>query len=220
MQIQIEKPTQNKQFKIGIVGPSKPKWKNSDQYERMKTKIEHIILMNGKLIKKEIVSDQVDLSNLTIVSGHCPVGEERYFCATCNSWSTLPYGVSLHVGHKLIKVYDQGGVDTETEIIATKLGAKTEIYPAPAMRWEDKVLFENEFHKAIAKGYHSRNIQIAEVCDGLYCIVPESYVDTGPSAESDYCRHCKMYGHPTNGGCYTLQYAKKLGKETHLVVIK
>jgi hypothetical protein len=116
----------------------------------------------------------------------------------------------------------KGGVDIWAEEIADKLGIQKKIYSAPANQWNDKILFENEFHKAIAIGYRSRNIQIAEACDVLYCIVP--------FVEGTYCYHhkpkqhgkVKLQGlnHPQNGGCWTMKHTKKLGKETHLVVIE
>jgi hypothetical protein len=34
------------------------------------------------------------------------------------------------------------------------------------------------------------------------------------------CKHCDRVGHPSNGGCYTMKVAAKLGKETHLIVIE
>ena len=65
-------------------------------------------------------------------------------------------------------------------------------------------------------GYKSRNQMIARDCDVLFCIVP---VGIGTSTNPAYCYHCKEHGHFKNGGCWTMNYAKKLGKETHLVII-
>ena len=119
----------------------------------------------------------------------------------------------------------KGGVDIWAEEIADKLGIKKEIYPAVVEQWNDEIreegsIFDEQMFIVKRIGYKSRNIKIAETCDILYCIVPQTYVDTGPSAESDHCKHCQIFGHPSNGGCWTMKYAKKLGKETHLVVIQ
>ena len=236
-------------MKIGIVGPSKPQWKNPEQYEKMKSKIEYIILMSGTLIKKEIVPDKVDLSDIIIVSGYCPVGEELLYDIEHNiflpKYPNLNLGYEPHEDCKTIKVFNQGGVDTEAEIIAARLRVKTEIYPAICTFSESighsvescKIHYETypdyKGYKDHFWLYHfkPRNIQIAEACDILYCIVPETiYIDkyeTPFFAEFSsydrryYCIHCKQFGHPTNGGCWTLNCTKwKLIKETHLVVIK
>lgn len=79
------------------------------------------------------------------------------------------------------------------------------------------------FYKTSLIGYKSRNIKIAEECDVLYCIVPYNWDNFNmqpPYDDYSWCRHCKVWKHPTNGGCWTLKKAKKLGKETHLVVIE
>ncbi len=233
MQVQIEKPKQIRQFKIGIVGPSKPQWKNPEQYAMMQRWIRHLIKAYQTGHKPIILKEgeapypspcgfgigEVFDNELIIVSGHCPVGEEQSYCITCDCWVSLPYGASLHIGHKLIKVYDQGGIDTETEIIAAQLGVKTEIYPAPAMQWQDKVLFTDGFHKAIAKGSYSRNIQIAEAVNILFCLIPYQKDSACSHHSQDPEGRKEHLNHPNNGGCWTRQYAAKLGKETHLVVI-
>jgi len=72
------------------------------------------------------------------------------------------------------------------------------------------------------KGYKSRNIEIAKACDVLYCIVPERLTSNKHIfLNRDLtCIHCNIHGHPTNGGCWTMKYVNKLGKEIHLIVIK
>ena len=144
----------------------------------------------------------------------------------------------------------KGGVDIWSEEIADELGIKKEIYPAEVNQWNDKVIIDAKsydehiitgaFHVIARskrlKGYRSRNIQIAEACDVLYCIVPKRPVlfkqpdpfhspfehpfEVQVKTKDIFCIHCNDSGHPTNGGCWTMKYAKKLGKETHLVVIE
>ena len=192
--------------KIGIVGPEESKW-TPEQIPKVKQWIKNMFHALG--------FDNV------LVSGHCP----------------------------------KGGVDIWSEEIADELGIKKEIYPAEVNQWNDKVIIDAKsydehiitgaFHVIARskrlKGYRSRNIQIAEACDILYCIVP----CTCSPKEEDHpkftkeleemgigwiysdkpitfykCKHCKKWGHPTNGGCWALLKAKELDKETHLVVIE
>lgn len=267
MQVQAKKLNAKKLFKVGFVGPSKPKWKNPEQYQKMEEKIREIIL----LYISSMENPRLD-GKLVIVSGHCPVGKERYYCLDCQMFISDEY-LEWHKQNNtngIIKVYDQGGVDTEAEIIAHQLGCKTEIYPAPAKQWNDKKVetfipntlmpsecpmrVKLEFDKLNLRdkkisrirksgivvtgkrlGYRSRNIQIAKAVDVLYCIVPNVLSETDrvmmtknndldtfyayKNRKDIACSHCKIIGHPQNGGCYTKVEAEKLGKETHLVVI-
>jgi len=130
----------------------------------------------------------------------------------------------------------KGGVNIWAEEIADELGIKKEIYPAEVNVWNDIIEWDRITEKepliqVRRKGFRSRNIQIAEACDVLYCIVPKilpkfkyrlTFADVQRERlqENSYCKHCNTFGHPTNGGCWTMKYAKKLGKETHLVVIE
>jgi len=114
--------------------------------------------------------------------------------------------ISLVSGH-----CPKGGVDIWAEVIANILSLEKQIFPAQINRWNDYIIYGNNDKQKLI-GFKTRNIKIAETCDILYCIVPE--------AKENYCNKCKIYGHPSNGGCWTLNYTKKLKKETHLVVIK
>lgn len=108
-----------------------------------------------------------------------------------HSGKNVYYPITLVSGH-----CPKGGVDIWAEEIAYKLEISKEIYPAKTNCWKD---------------YRSRNIQIAKTCDILFCIVPSHLYN--------YCKHCEKHNHPSNGGCWTMKYAKTLGKETHLVII-
>ena len=176
----------NNNMKIGIVGPSLPKWKSKEQIDKAKREIERILVEYNR-----------NREDAILVSGHCP----------------------------------KGGVDTWAEIVADSLGVTKEIYPAEVNKWEDKNEAFGFSAWIVKKGYKSRNIQIAEACDVLYCIVPHTAPPKGfditntdsftmKDARSFHCIHCKKLGHPTNGGCWTMNYAKKLGKETYLIVIE
>ena len=247
--------TMQDKVKIAIVGPEESKWKSKEQIEKAKKEIEGILRNNAT---KQALHENLDVNPvfavergcklITLVSGHCPVGRELWYCVNCHGWDgdgkePDPHpNAELH--HGVIKVYDKGGVDTWAEIIAAELGIKKEIYPAEVNQWPDDFPIEGswtETRQVRKKGYKSRNIQIAEslkdVEDRLYCIVPyvqhpktyDEHITLGgrylPNIEkepvkSHFCFHCNEWGHPTNGGCWTMKYAKAIGKETHLVVIQ
>lgn len=201
-------------MKIAVVGPQEDRW-TEEQKEMAKRWIRHLLkcYLNGykPIIMKEGeslypspcgfgIGEKVELP-VIMISGHCP----------------------------------KGGVDIWAEEIADRLGIQKEIYPAEANQWEDKIteVYDSLVpisRRVVEKGYRSRNIQIAEACDVLYCIVPKTAnVDEERGDLKEYysttdkkrgCIHCKILGHPTNGGCWTLSYAKRLGKETYLVVIE
>ena len=120
------------------------------------------------------------------------------------------------------------GIDVICEEIADINHIEQEICPAEANQWEDRTIYGNLYPTEMQKqkGYKSRNIQIAEACDVLYCIVPK--IDTWHgmkdvySEPHNYCKHCNMDGHPSNGACWTLKYCRKHfpEKETHLIIIE
>ena len=60
-------------------------------------------------------------------------------------------------------------------------------------------------------GFKMRNISIANECDILYCITtPMKYTP---------CYHCNDPTHEKTAGCWTMNYAKKLKKETYLIIV-
>jgi len=84
----------------------------------------------------------------------------------------------------------KGGVDIFAECVADTLLMRKLIFEPDHNSWEGK---------KGKRGYKQRNIQIAEECDILYCIDPK---------ERDW-----------SGGRWTMNYAEKLGKETHLILL-
>jgi len=84
--------------------------------------------------KHGTVNALLSKEHLVLVSGHCPVGEELWYCINCKGWfhdadeTTKAEHLTWQRDHRMIKVYDKGGVDTWAEIIATELGIKKEIY--------------------------------------------------------------------------------------------
>jgi len=191
-------------IKIGIVGVDGTKW-TKGQEEIVKEWIRHIL--HDKLAKLNY-----DKESLTVVSGHCPVGEELWYCIDCDEWMAeestkyfLHKQDEIQSKHRLVKVFDKGGVDTIVEIVATELGIKKEIHPAFQNKWlGDKIkdafrndsAIKSEGYEAVKDyggeepihwighigrrvGFKARNIQIAESPDVLYDIEPKGS-----------CRHC------------------------------
>jgi len=180
-------------MKLAVVGPSAEKWK-PEQIPRIRIYIARIFLRH--IVKESGLMDsrfigKKEYELITLVSGHDFIGKLA-------------------------------------EEIADELGIKKEIYLAEVNQWQDfldKEMAEQRLAKSPLKGYRSRNIKIAEACDVLYCIVPQiqpkhKLIDDIVKEKNAFCGHCNMAGHPTNGGCWTMKYSKKLGKETHLVVIE
>ena len=195
--------------KICVVGPEESKWK-PEQIPKAKKTITDI-LMNHYTEYDNYGQFEPELE-VILVSGHCP----------------------------------KGGVDIWAEEVADKLGIKNEIHAPEVNQWEDRITdipfnknevkehhiditglrFDGYYYYQVykQKGYRSRNIDMAKTCDVLYCIVPFD--------NSKYCIHHEWtekdkegniihyLPHPKNGGCWTLEYAKKLGKEVYLVVIE
>jgi hypothetical protein len=121
-----------------------------------------------------------------------------------------------------------GGVDIWAEEVAKERGVNTDIFKPDINQWEDKIEYENfpmydgkaVDYEVIFKGFKSRNIAIAKNCDVLYCIVPKVLSVTTDKSTHKYCKHCNSFNHPNNGGCWTMKFAKKIGKETHLVIVE
>ena len=248
MQTLKEKPKQTKPLRVAIVGARSSKW-TKEQVPKVKDMISYIL----ENLKHNLVTtfDQptkgltttkdvherpiIGNSEIVIISGRCPVGEERWFDMNNNCWVTANQEIGyvglkspLEISHfKYVRVYNKGGVDTWVEIICAKLGIKTEIYPAPAMQWEDKKDVIVDLKTAIPehlesgyynlreptprilphlvaditlmdlRGYRSRNIKIAEACNILY--------DLEPKGSCNYCLRSgpndEMYQGENNTPC-------------------
>jgi len=232
-------------IKIGIVGPEESKW-TKEQMPKAKIVINSILNIannrhglvgheyrwtamgfpswfNAKPIPKD--------TEIIVVSGHCPIS----ICDSCGkkSFSAIDDPLEGYVACEFCgqkRKRRAGGVDIWSEIIAKELGVKTEIHAPEVNQWNDGVEPDEKPDGTILgytlKGFRSRNIDIAKSCDVLYCIVPRidrklvCDVGAGGWYRESYCKHCGVYGHPSNGGCYTKKKAVEFGKETHLVVIE
>ena len=171
-------------MKVAIVGAEESKWNSKDKDYSGMTQLAYARWSVGSLLYDMKLKENLAWSDMTVVSGHCP----------------------------------RGGVDIWAEEVADELEIKKEIYSAPANQWDDKIeITHHNFDNAsltevrqTLKGFKSRNIQIAEASDVLYCLSPKA---------NSVCIHCKTTGHLKNGGCWTLRYAEKLGKKVVRLVI-
>lgn len=73
--------------------------------------------------------------------------------------------------------------------------------------------------KTWSGGYRERNIKIAETADIVVCITVRSYHSEYSGMRFKLCYHCGVDSHIKSGGCWTMKYAQKLGKEGRLIVI-
>jgi hypothetical protein len=74
-------------------------------------------------------------------------------------------------------------------------------------------------------GFKDRNILIAEDCEEAVCIVVRTLPPTYKGRRFPYCYHCatrenpKPTDHVKSGGCWTVNYARKLGKPGRIIII-
>jgi hypothetical protein len=193
------------------------------------------------------------IKEVTLVSGHCPVG----WCTHCqkrvlvsneallSGFTTCPY-----CGYLTVK--RAGGVDIWAEEIASKLGIQIELHSAEHKGWNDAVKCEScgftseSFQKfrqhwtpdhsrtyIILKGYRSRNLDMARVCDYWWDIEPKGScrhcdgnggkqvfdVNDGYRGRWHECTYCHGTGNHS-GASFVMKEAKKLGKKVFQIVIE
>jgi hypothetical protein len=99
-----------------------------------------------------------------------------------------------------------GGIDIWAVEEAKALGLAYTEHPPPFHSW--------------ANGYKVRNIQIARDSELVICItvkaLPPGYTAQG---FEHYCYHCQTDQHVKSGGCWTVKYAKSIGKEGYVFVV-
>ncbi len=99
-----------------------------------------------------------------------------------------------------------GGIDIWAVEEAKKLGLHGREFPPRTLNWTD--------------GYKPRNIKIAEHSDRMVCLVVDKYPETYTGMRFDYCYHCHTKEHIKSGGCWTGKYAKAMGKQFEVIVIR
>lgn len=98
-----------------------------------------------------------------------------------------------------------GGIDEWAIHEAKAVGCKTVEFPPKTRSWTD--------------GYKLRNIQIAEASDIVICITLKQLPDIYGGMRFGICYHCGTKDHVKSGGCWTVKYAKKLGKPGEVIVL-
>lgn len=98
-----------------------------------------------------------------------------------------------------------GGVDWFARQEAKRLGLAFRGFPPVTRSW--------------STGYQPRNIQIAEASDLVVCITVAMLPPHYTGMRFDYCYHCGVNTHVKSGGCWTVKYAKRIGKEGLVITI-
>lgn len=68
-------------------------------------------------------------------------------------------------------------------------------------------------------GYKPRNIKIAEDANPVICLTVRELPAEYSGMRFEYCYHCNTRDHVKSGGCWTVKYAKSIGKEGGVIVI-
>lgn len=100
-----------------------------------------------------------------------------------------------------------GGIDIYAKEIALELGIPYKGYPPRKLQWEG--------------GYKQRNMLIAKNSDIVVCITVKELPENYTGMRFDRCYHClgNAPEHIKSGGCWTMKYARQIGKLTRLIVI-
>jgi hypothetical protein len=98
-----------------------------------------------------------------------------------------------------------GGIDKWAIEEAIKMGREWLEFPPTIQTWEG--------------GYKERNLKIAKASDKVFCITVKDLPKEYSGMRFLHCYHCNTDGHIKSGGCWTVKQAKKMGKETGVIVI-
>lgn len=98
-----------------------------------------------------------------------------------------------------------GGVDIYAREIALDLGIPFIEHKPKTRGWK--------------YGYQPRNILIAEDSDKVTCITLEKYHDDYRGMRFNRCYHCQTSDHVKSGGCWTVKYARRIGRLGEIVVV-
>jgi len=95
-----------------------------------------------------------------------------------------------------------GGIDIWAEQTAMVFGRAKIIHKPKSHDWSN--------------GYKPRNILIARDSDVLHCLAAVRLADSYQGMKFKLCYHCNATDHVKGGGCWTMKYAKALGKTVEL----
>jgi hypothetical protein len=98
-----------------------------------------------------------------------------------------------------------GGIDRWAIEEARVIGLEFQEFPPASKTW---------------RSFKRRNIEIAEFSDKVICItvktLPPGFKEGG---WEKYCYHCKTDEHIKSGGCWTVKYARSIGKQGQVYVV-
>lgn len=98
-----------------------------------------------------------------------------------------------------------GGIDIWAVEEAKALGVPYKEYPPKSFCW--------------SVGYKPRNMLIAENSDEVVCITVRNLPQSYAGMKFLICYHCGTDKHVKSGGCWTVKYAKSLGKPGKVLII-
>lgn len=98
-----------------------------------------------------------------------------------------------------------GGIDKWAVEEAEKLKVGFMEFRPKTLQWEG--------------GYKDRNLKIARNSDIVVCITVKELPKSYQGMRFKLCYHCGTTDHVKSGGCWTVKQAKKMGKQTEVIVI-
>ncbi len=173
---------------VAIVGSEGGEWTPNQRTKAVK-KIREILIDETprKIDPTGYDGEYKDRTDITLVSGGCggatSENEKIKFCGGIDEWAEIiadSLGIPKDIKYPEINQFE----DVEKPTMLSK------IYPDETCHYNTKKM----------KGYKSRNIEVAEMCDVLYCLDPK--------------------GRKWSGGMWAMNYAKNIGKETHHIIIE
>ena len=97
------------------------------------------------------------------------------------------------------------GVDIDAVEEARALGVAVTEFPPRTYSWQS--------------GYMPRNVQIAEASDYVACITLKELPPGYAGMRWRLCYHCGTTAHVKSGGCWTVKYARKIGKSGEVIAL-
>ena len=98
-----------------------------------------------------------------------------------------------------------GGIDVWAIEEAHKMNISTVEKPARNLKW--------------STGYKLRNIEIAEASERVVCITVRSLPPGYQGMRFVFCYHCMTNDHIKSGGCWTVKYARSIGKHGDVIAV-
>lgn len=127
------------------------------------------------------------------------------FHAPAEAWARYRIRELLKPGDEIVTgACPEGGVDIWAEEIGLQLGLRMIVHPPVTRDWN---------------GFKARNIKIAEDYEEGVCVSPRALPSTYRGTRSKGCYHCGRDDHVVSGGCWTLQYGRRLGKPGRVIIV-